>query len=80
MWSKAGQLDWWVKTGRNGWVGYAVQTAVNGGSELLIFVRSKETRIAEGYRDVSPSCAELACEPHLAACELSRFLGGAAVG
>ena len=26
------------KNGRNGWVGYAVRTAVNGGSELLIFV------------------------------------------
>jgi hypothetical protein len=37
-WSKAGQLDWWVKEGRNGWVGYAVPTAVDGGSELLIFV------------------------------------------
>jgi hypothetical protein len=30
-WSKAGQLDWWVKDRRNGGVGYAVQTAVNGG-------------------------------------------------
>ena len=25
----------------NGWVAYVVQTVVNGGSELLIFVRSK---------------------------------------
>jgi hypothetical protein len=30
-----------VEDGRNGGVGYAVQTAVNGGSELLIFVPSK---------------------------------------
>jgi hypothetical protein len=30
-WSKAGQLDWSVKNGRNGGAGYAVQTAVNGG-------------------------------------------------
>jgi hypothetical protein len=28
-----------VKDGRNGGVGYAVRTAVNNGSELLIFVR-----------------------------------------
>jgi hypothetical protein len=27
-----------LKNGRNGGVAYAVQTAVNGGSELLIFV------------------------------------------
>jgi hypothetical protein len=39
-WSKAGQLDWWVKNGRNDGVAYAVRTAVNGGSELLIFVPS----------------------------------------
>ena len=26
------------ENGRNGWVGYAVQTAGNAGSELLIFV------------------------------------------
>ena len=38
-WSKAGQLDWWVKERENGGVAYAVLTAVNGGSELLIFVR-----------------------------------------
>ena len=38
MWSKAGQLDGWVKNDRSGGV-IAVQTAVNGGSELLIFVR-----------------------------------------
>jgi hypothetical protein len=37
-WSKPGQLDWWVKNGRDGGVAYEVQTAVNGGSELLIFV------------------------------------------
>jgi hypothetical protein len=38
MWSKAGQLEWWVRNGRNGGVAYAVQTAGNGGSELLIFI------------------------------------------
>jgi hypothetical protein len=37
-WSKAGQLAWWVKERQEWWVAYAVQTAVNGGSELLIFV------------------------------------------
>jgi hypothetical protein len=38
MWSRAGQLDWWVKEGRNGGVALVVRTAVNGGSGLLIFV------------------------------------------
>jgi hypothetical protein len=37
-WSNAGRLDYWVKERRNGGVGYAVPTAVNGGSEPLIFV------------------------------------------
>jgi hypothetical protein len=37
-WSTAGQLDWWVKERQEWWVPCAVQTAVNGGSELLIFV------------------------------------------
>jgi hypothetical protein len=37
-WSKTGQLDWWVKERREWWAAYVVQTAVNGGSELLIFV------------------------------------------
>jgi len=36
-WSTAGQLDWWVKERREWWGAYAVQTAVKGGSELLIF-------------------------------------------
>ena len=37
-WSKAGQLDWWVKE-RQEWFGRVRgATAVNGGSELLIFV------------------------------------------
>ena len=40
-WSKAGRLDWWVKERREWWGTYAVQTAGNGGSELLIFVRPK---------------------------------------
>jgi hypothetical protein len=38
-WSTAGQLDWWVRERRNGRVAYAVQTAVNAGSELMIFVQ-----------------------------------------
>jgi hypothetical protein len=38
-WSKAGQLDWWVKERREWWVAYAAQAAVNGGSERLIFQR-----------------------------------------
>jgi hypothetical protein len=37
-WSRAGQLDWWVKERREWWAGYAVQTAVNTGLEPLIFV------------------------------------------
>lgn len=37
-WSKAGQLDWWVKSGSSGWVAYGVLTASSGGSKLLIFV------------------------------------------
>jgi hypothetical protein len=37
-WSRAGQLDWWVKE-RQLWLGgYAVRTVVNAGSELLIYV------------------------------------------
>jgi hypothetical protein len=37
-WSHAGQLDWWVKERQASLAAYAVQTAVNGGSKLLIFV------------------------------------------
>jgi hypothetical protein len=33
-WSKAGQLDWWVKNRRSGAVAYAVEIALSGGSEL----------------------------------------------
>ena len=40
-WSKAGQLDWWVKERQQCSAGYGVQTADNGGSELLIFVRRR---------------------------------------
>ena len=38
-WSKAGQLDWWVKERQKWWVGYAVQTAGNAGSKPKIFIR-----------------------------------------
>ena len=38
MWSKAGQLDWWVKERQEWWVAYVVRMDVNGGSKLLIFV------------------------------------------
>ena len=44
MWSKADQLDWWVKERPSGGVAYAARTAVNGGSELLIFVRPAARR------------------------------------
>jgi hypothetical protein len=44
-WSRAGQLDWWVTEGRSGLVGYAVQTAGNDGSKLLIF----DLRAAHGH-------------------------------
>ena len=40
-WSAGGQLDWWVKSASSGWDGYAVQTAVNDGSKLLIFGQPK---------------------------------------
>jgi hypothetical protein len=39
MWSKAGQLDWWVKDRKEWFAGYEARTAGNGGSELLSFVR-----------------------------------------
>jgi hypothetical protein len=32
MWSKAGQLDWWVRERQEWWVGYAVLTASSAGS------------------------------------------------
>jgi hypothetical protein len=38
-WSAGGALDWWVKSGANGWVECAVQMGARGGSERLIFVR-----------------------------------------
>jgi hypothetical protein len=37
-WSKAGQLDWWVKGRQEWWGGCAGKTVVNGGFQLLIFV------------------------------------------
>jgi hypothetical protein len=37
-WTRAGQLDWWVKERREWWGRVAVLMAVNGGLELLIFV------------------------------------------
>ena len=37
-WSRAGQLDWFVRDRQEWWAGYAVQTAGNGGSNPLIFV------------------------------------------
>jgi hypothetical protein len=49
-WSHAGQLGWWVKDGRNGGVGYAVQTASSAGSKLLIFVRRARPG-SQGNRD-----------------------------
>jgi len=36
-WSKAGQLDWWVKSVSSGSVGYVVRTASSAGCPLLIF-------------------------------------------
>ena len=38
-WSRAGQLDWWVKGSREWRVGYAVQTVSNGGQ--AIFARKR---------------------------------------
>jgi hypothetical protein len=53
-WSTAGQLDWWVKE-RQEWLGrYAVQTAVNAGSGLLIFVpRALTAMTAVDLRETS---------------------------
>ena len=51
-WAKAGQLDWWVKE-RQEWLGRVRgATAVNGGSELLIFV----PRAARGSLGQSEDC------------------------
>ena len=41
-WSLAARLTGGSKSASSGWVGYEVQTVVNGGSELLIFVQPKE--------------------------------------
>jgi hypothetical protein len=44
-WSPGGQLDWWVKERREWFGRYAVRTAVNGGSALVIFVpRAAQSR------------------------------------
>jgi hypothetical protein len=59
-WSSAGQLDLWVKNGSNGGDGYAVRTAVNGGSELLIFVRRAARRYGWSFSFVAPSRFEAA--------------------
>ena len=48
-WSNAGRLDWWVKDRQEWWDGYVVQTAVNGGSKLLIFA-SKRADSPQGGR------------------------------
>jgi hypothetical protein len=40
-WSAGGTLDWWVRGAGSGSDGCAVQTVVNGGSKLLIFVGPK---------------------------------------
>jgi hypothetical protein len=45
-WSPGGQLDWWVKDRQEWWGRCGAKTAVNGGSELLIFVR-RATRSRE---------------------------------
>jgi len=41
-WSADGQLDWWVKERREWW-GRLRGGAVNGGSKVLIFVRSERS-------------------------------------
>jgi hypothetical protein len=42
-WSTGGHLDCWVKERQEWWAACAVKTGVNGGSELLIFIRAKES-------------------------------------
>ena len=48
--------------GRSGWVGYAVQTAASGGSELLIFVLRTVHSVCSGNAE-SPGtlCPRLSC-------------------
>jgi hypothetical protein len=41
-WSRAGQLDWWVKERQEWWGRVRGAEAVNGGSKLLIFVSKSE--------------------------------------
>ena len=40
-WSAGGQLDWWVKERRGWWGECAVQMAVNGVSQPLIYVEPR---------------------------------------
>ena len=56
-WSKAGQLDWWVRERREWWVGYSCQTAVNVDQKLLIFDRR-----------AGPSADCWCCESHAISC------------
>jgi hypothetical protein len=44
-WSRAGQLDWWVKDRQNGGIAYADRMAVNAGSELLTSSHERLTAI-----------------------------------
>jgi hypothetical protein len=47
MWSKAGQLDWWVKERQEWWGRIRGADGVNGGSKLLIFVpRQRRVTVA----------------------------------
>jgi hypothetical protein len=48
------------KSASSGWVGYAVQTVVNGGSELLIFVLRADIPLPPELRDSEGSGLSIA--------------------
>jgi hypothetical protein len=56
---EAGQLDWWVQDRLEWSVGYAVRTAVNGGSKLLIFDRANNHDLRrEPYQPIPGDCSQ----------------------
>jgi hypothetical protein len=64
-WSPGGTLDWWVKERRPRVEWYGVQTAVTGGSKLLIFARAgtvnRPASLATSER--RPCCTGPTCPP-----------------
>jgi hypothetical protein len=54
-WSRADQLDWWVKERQEWWAGHVVQTAVNGG--LMIILLWPGNHLVPGVRQ-TPSAQD----------------------